>query len=65
MAGDELARSVMEIRPDLPVVLCTGYSSRFDESKAEGLGLAALLKKPVSIRELNEAVAKFIDLGEA
>ncbi|NDV23320.1 transporter substrate-binding domain-containing protein [Desulfovibrio sp. JC022] len=64
MSGDELSRKVMEIRPELPVVLCTGYSSRFDESKAEGLGLAALLKKPVSIRELNEAVAKFIDLGE-
>jgi len=60
MAGDEFARKIMEIRPDLPVILCTGYSSRFDERKAEGLGLAALLKKPVSIRELTEAVGQYI-----
>ncbi|SIN80768.1 ATP-binding protein [Halodesulfovibrio marinisediminis] len=62
LTGDMLARSILDIRPDIPVILCTGFSSRFDERKAEGLGLAALLKKPVSIRELADTVSRFISM---
>ena len=61
MRGDEFASKVKEIRPDLPVILCTGYSSNFDERKASGLGLSAILNKPVSIKELAETVGQFLE----
>jgi PAS domain S-box-containing protein len=56
MAGDELTRSLLAIRPALPVLICTGYSALEDED-ARRLGARALLPKPIDRRELAEALA--------
>jgi PAS domain S-box-containing protein len=56
MRGDELARAVLELRPGLPVILCTGYSERIDEEAARALGARALLAKPLDMKELSAAL---------
>ncbi|NOY45306.1 MAG: transporter substrate-binding domain-containing protein [Deltaproteobacteria bacterium] len=58
LMGTELCRRIREVRPDLPVVLCTGYSESLDESAAAGVGASALLFKPVASRDLARAVAE-------
>jgi len=58
MTGDELALGAKAIRPDLPIILCTGYSARMNESVAKQVGAAALLFKPLSRDDLAEAVAQ-------
>jgi CheY-like chemotaxis protein len=57
-----LARELMEIRPNLPVIICTGYSQTIDQKRAKQAGIKAFVMKPVLINELANAVR--VALGE-
>jgi CheY-like chemotaxis protein len=41
MTGAELAIKILQIRPDMPIVLCTGFSEQISEKKAKSLGIKA------------------------
>lgn len=47
MTGIELIQAVLRLRPDLPALLCTGYSERLDEAGARRLGVRRFFLKPV------------------
>ena len=51
MTGDTLAKQLMAIRPDIPVILCTGFSHRIDEEKARAMGPAYFMDLPWQFRE--------------
>jgi CheY-like chemotaxis protein len=61
ITGDELARGLMAIRPDIPIILCTGFSERINEKKAKAMGIRKLVMKPVVQRELAEAIREALD----
>ncbi len=48
MSGETLAKALLEIRHDIPIVLCTGFSHTMSEEKAAQLGLKGFLMKPVN-----------------
>jgi PAS domain S-box-containing protein len=50
--GFDLAREMLAIRPDLPIVITSGYVRREDQEEAERIGVAALILKPNTIEEL-------------
>ena len=52
MTGLTLARALKRIRPDIPVILCSGAYEGLDASRALGKGIAAVLLKPWSLQEL-------------
>ncbi|MGD2269950.1 MAG: ATP-binding protein [Desulfobacterales bacterium] len=52
ITGDELAVKLMKIKPDIPIILCTGYNERISEEKAKKLGIRAFQMKPLVMREL-------------
>ena len=52
MTGDRLARELMKIRSDIPIIICTGYSERITEEKTKKMGIKAFAMKPLTIREL-------------
>ena len=52
MNGKELVRKVLTQRPDLPVRLCTGYSSLIDREDAATIGISAYVEKPVVMNDL-------------
>lgn len=52
MTGDILAGHMLNINPDLPVILCTGHSSGITKDTVEGLHIRGFLKKPVESSEL-------------
>jgi PAS domain S-box-containing protein len=62
MTGADLARKIMSLRPDIPVVLCTGYSETINEEKAREIGVSAFVMKPFTHRDIAEVVSKA--LGE-
>jgi DNA-binding NarL/FixJ family response regulator len=51
-----LAKALRQIRPDLPIILCTGFSHVMTPEKAQGLQLDAFLMKPLTMRGLGQAV---------
>ncbi|MGB2906424.1 MAG: PAS domain S-box protein [Candidatus Aminicenantaceae bacterium] len=61
MPGDELARNILKIRPDLPVILISGFTSRLNEEEARAMGINAFLAKPVMKRTLAETVRSVLD----
>ena len=61
MVGTELAGKIMDIRPDIPVIICTGFSEHIDEAKASSLGIRAYIKKPLLRIELSTAVRDALD----
>lgn len=64
MTGVELARRVMEVRPDIPVILCTGYSEQVDKRKAKELGIRGFMMKPCTLRAFGEMVQRVLGGGE-
>ncbi|HBZ57326.1 MAG TPA: hybrid sensor histidine kinase/response regulator, partial [Syntrophobacteraceae bacterium] len=61
MTGDVLATELMRIRPDIPIVLCTGYSEAILEAKAKNIGVRALVMKPILCAKLAQAVRAALD----
>jgi PAS domain S-box-containing protein len=61
MTGVELARQMMAIRPDIPIILCTGYSSQISEESAKAMGINEFIMKPISWQELAATVRKALD----
>ncbi len=64
MTGVELSRRIRQIRPGLPIVLCTGFNEMIDEEKAKTLGIHAFLNKPVARQEMAEMLRKVLDRKE-
>ncbi len=58
MTGVMLAAELLKLRPDLPVILCTGYSESISRETAQEIGIREFLMKPLSKRELAEAVRR-------
>jgi len=52
MTGIELAREILKVREDIPVILCTGFSEIIDENTAKHYGIRAFLMKPVAMQQL-------------
>ncbi|MFH1980421.1 MAG: PAS domain S-box protein [Pseudomonadota bacterium] len=60
MTGDELAAHIRRIRPDVPIILSTGYSHMVSDAQARKEGFAALLDKPIRFHELAAAVHRVL-----
>ncbi len=61
MTGETLIRNIQQLRPDLPVILCTGFSEWVDERAPEKVGASKVLLKPITRVELACAVREVID----
>jgi len=61
LTGDELSRAVLQIRPDLPIILCTGYTESLSPEEAFDLGIKKYILKPLSERDVAESVRCVLD----
>jgi PAS domain S-box-containing protein len=61
MTGEELGKEFMRIRPDIPVILCTGYSDMISSEKATAMGFRGFVMKPFTLRESAELVRRVLD----
>ena len=61
MSGMELAQKIMKIRPDMPVILCTGFSNKVSERKIRELGIRELCCKPLTKKMLAKTIRKVLD----
>jgi len=61
MTGDRLAQKVMEIRPDIPVILCSGYNAHISEEKIKEMGIREFIMKPWEMKKLAKTIRKVLD----
>ncbi len=64
MTGDKLAKELRTIRPNIPIILCTGHSERINDEKAKAIGVRALVMKPIVKNELARTIRKVLDGNE-
>jgi two-component system cell cycle sensor histidine kinase/response regulator CckA len=63
MDGYELAQKLMAVRPDIPVIMNTGYNETVSQEKAMAAGIREFLLKPLNLRKLGEVVRRALDRG--
>jgi CheY-like chemotaxis protein len=61
MNGEYLVQEMKVIRPDIPVIICTGFSERLNRDTAATLGIKGLLLKPVILSDLADMVRRVLD----
>jgi CheY-like chemotaxis protein len=61
MTGSDLAKEIMSIRPDIPIILCTGFSDQIDKNKAKALGVSAFVMKPIVMNEIANTIREVLD----
>ncbi|MBP1749990.1 MAG: hypothetical protein H6Q52_2529 [Deltaproteobacteria bacterium] len=61
MTGVDLAKRLLQIRDDIPIILCTGYNDDISPDKAKRAGIREFLLKPQSKRELGRAIRRTLD----
>jgi len=65
MSGDRLASEVVKIRPNIPILLCTGFSERMPEEKAKSMGIKGFLMKPIVMKDLSNKIHEVLDNKES
>jgi CheY-like chemotaxis protein len=61
MTGLDLARTLYQVRPNIRIILLTGFVDDMDERRLEASGIRRVLRKPVTIEELGQAVRETLD----
>jgi len=61
MTGDRLAEEIKKLRPDIPVILCTGFSEKLTQHTTTELQIDKLMMKPFDKTKLSKAIRKALD----
>jgi len=61
MTGMQLAGELISIRPEIPIIICTGFTHEDDEYRAKAMGIKGFLMKPVAIADLATMVRNVLD----
>ncbi len=61
LPGDKLSHEVTQIRNDIPILLCTGFSETMSEEKAVSSGINGFLMKPVTNKDLSQKIREVLD----
>ena len=61
MTGDQFAAELIKIRPDIRIILYTGYSQKITEDTAKKIGIRAFAYKPIVKADLARTVRKVLD----
>ena len=61
MTGDKFSLAALEVRNDIPIIICTGYHEKFTESQAIKSGIKKYIQKPVIGSELSKIIRNLLD----
>ncbi len=61
LTGKMLAAEMMAIRPDIPLILCTGHSDLINEEKAKRMGIQSFVMKPIAMGEMAKTIREVLD----
>lgn len=61
MTGDKLAKEILAIRSNIPIIMCTGFSERLNEDQSKQMGIKGFLLKPIVKSVMAKEVRKVLD----
>ncbi len=61
LSGDKLAKEILKLQPETPIILTTGFSERLTESQAMEIGIMKFVKKPISNYDLTVLIRKLLN----
>jgi two-component system cell cycle sensor histidine kinase/response regulator CckA len=61
MTGTELAKNLISVRPDIPVILCSGYPERVIPEELKSIGIKDFVMKPISRQEIAEVIRRVLN----
>jgi PAS domain S-box-containing protein len=61
MTGMQFSKELLAIRPDIPIILCTGFSKKLSEKDIKAIGIRELAMKPLEIRKMAEIIRRVLD----
>jgi len=64
MSGVKLSEKLRTIRPDIPVIICTGHSPLIDQENAKSMGIAAFVMKPFVMKNIAKTIRNVLDSQE-
>lgn len=65
MIGTEFSQKILEIRPDIPIIICSGYSEKLDKENAKDLKISKFLDKPLLITDLIKSVTELLEKSKS
>lgn len=64
MTGKELTLAILDICPEMPVIICTGFTEMLDAKSASELGASDFIMKPLTADLIASAIRKVFDKGQ-
>jgi CheY-like chemotaxis protein len=61
MTGKDLSKEILAIRPDIPIIICTGFSEVISEKKAKAIGIREFIMKPILRRDMAKIIRVVLD----
>jgi len=61
MTGGQLAKRILSIKPEIPIIICTGFSERNNKKWADSISVKGFIMKPVVKSEMAQMVRKVLD----
>ena len=64
MTGDKLAAELLALRPDIPIIIVTGFSEQMKEAQMKRMGIKKVILKPIIQRDLAESIREILDSND-
>lgn len=64
MNGAELSREILKIIPEIPIIMCSGYSSEFGEKDADSLGIQWFIRKPLMKKDFAVLIKRALEIDD-
>ena len=61
MTGAKLARKILTVRPNIPLILCSGSNELINEERAKAMGIREYAMKPVNKKDFVRTIRKVLD----
>ena len=61
MNGDALAREILSIRNNIPIILCSGFNEQISQAQAKEIGITEFIMKPINMKALSSVLSKAMD----
>jgi DNA-binding NarL/FixJ family response regulator len=61
ISGDKLSKEILKIKPEIPIILCTGFHETFTREVALELGIRKYVQKPIEAGVLSKLIRDILD----